>query len=71
MLILTRKPGDQIRLNDDITITVVSAKGSQVRIGIEAPKSVQIHRVELEKRDAEDGGQDKTLATKEKTQNNR
>jgi len=47
MLILTRKVGESITIGDDVTITVVASKGGQVRIGIDAPKSVSITRSEL------------------------
>ena len=47
MLILTRKVGESIAIGDEIKITVVSTKGGQVRIGIDAPKTVAISRTEL------------------------
>ena len=47
MLILTRRPGESIRIGDDTTITVTSVRGLQVQIGIQAPKSVNIVREEL------------------------
>ena len=47
MLILTRKEGESLRLGDDITITLVSVKGGHVRIGINAPKEVAVHREEI------------------------
>ncbi len=47
MLILTRKEGESLRLGDDITVTVVSVKGGNVRIGIEAPRDVAVHREEV------------------------
>lgn len=47
MLVLTRKVGEVIRINDDIVITVLSNKDSQVRIGIDAPKQVSVHREEI------------------------
>ena len=50
MLILTRRPGEIICINDDVTITVLAVKGSQVRIGIDAPKGVSVHREEIYKR---------------------
>lgn len=50
MLVLTRKINQQIRLNDDITITVLRAKGNSIRIGIDAPRSVRVVRGELEPR---------------------
>ncbi len=50
MLILTRKVGETIVINDDIRITILGVKGMQVRIGIDAPKEVQVHREEIYKR---------------------
>ncbi len=50
MLILTRKDGQSIVINDYIKVTIVGVKGMQVRIGIDAPKDVQVHREEIFKR---------------------
>ena len=50
MLILTRKLGEKITIGDDITITLVEIKGTQVKLGIEAPKHVEIHRQEVYER---------------------
>ena len=47
MLALTRKPGQQIMIGDDIIIHVVDVQGDNVRLGIEAPKSIKIYRSEL------------------------
>ncbi len=47
MLILTRSPGQSIRIGDDITITVLNVNGYQVRIGAEAPREVAVHREEI------------------------
>ncbi|MCP8351698.1 carbon storage regulator CsrA [Candidatus Synchoanobacter obligatus] len=47
MLILTRKVGESLKIGDDVTITVLSVKGHQVRIGIDAPKDVSVHREEI------------------------
>lgn len=49
MLILTRRVGETLVIGDDVTITVLEVKGSQVRIGINAPKSVSVHREEIYK----------------------
>ncbi|MDY6843468.1 MAG: carbon storage regulator CsrA, partial [Thermodesulfobacteriota bacterium] len=46
MLVLTRKLGESININENIKITVIDIKGNQVRIGIEAPKEFSIHREE-------------------------
>ena len=50
MLILTRKLGERIAIGDDITITLLEIKGGQVKIGIEAPQSISIHRQEIYER---------------------
>jgi len=47
MLILTRRIGETIMINDDITITVLQVNGNQVRLGINAPKEVAVHREEI------------------------
>lgn len=47
MLVLTRKNGEVIKIGDDIEITVIATKGDQVKIGINAPKSVEIFRKEV------------------------
>ena len=57
MLILTRRPNETIRINDDVSITVLAVKGSQVRIGIDAPKGVTVHREEIYQRIQEEKGQ--------------
>jgi len=47
MLILTRRTGETICIGDDVTLTVLGVKGNQVRIGINAPKNVPVHREEI------------------------
>ena len=47
MLILTRRVGEKLIINDDIHVNVLAVKGSQVRIGIEAPSDVEIYREEI------------------------
>lgn len=50
MLILTRRPSEIIRIGDDVTVMVLGIKGNQVRIGIEAPRDVSVHREEIYER---------------------
>jgi carbon storage regulator len=50
MLILTRRERESLKIGDDVTITVLSVRGSQVRIGVAAPKHVPVHREEIYKR---------------------
>lgn len=47
MLILTRRVGETLMVGDDITVTVLGVKGNQVRIGVNAPKDVSVHREEI------------------------
>mgnify|MGYP005643754411 CR=1 FL=1 len=56
MLILTRRVGETLMIGNDISITVLGVKGSQVRIGVDAPKEVAVHREEIfERINAEQG----------------
>lgn len=47
MLLLTRRIGETLMVGDDVTVTVLGVKGNQVRIGINAPKNVAVHREEI------------------------
>lgn len=47
MLILTRKVGESLLIGDDISITILNIRGNQVKIGVEAPKEVSVHREEI------------------------
>jgi carbon storage regulator len=50
MLILTRRPAETIRIGDEVTVTILGIKGNQVRIGIDAPRFVAVHRQEIYER---------------------
>jgi len=47
MLILTRKVGESLIIGDDVSVIVLGVKGNQVRLGVDAPKSVSVHREEI------------------------
>jgi len=47
MLILTRRVGETLMIGDDVSVTVFGVKGNQVRIGVNAPKDVSVHREEI------------------------
>lgn len=47
MLILTRRVGETLMIGDDVTVTVLGVKGNQIRVGVNAPKEVSVHREEI------------------------
>ena len=47
MLILTRRPGESVKIGDDITVTVLGVRGNQLRLGFSAPRHVAVHRHEV------------------------
>ena len=70
MLILTRRVGETLMIGDNVTVTVLGVKGNQVRIGVNAPKEVAVHREEIYERiqrEQEQGsnGNNKAISNKE------
>lgn len=63
MLVLTRKLNEQIRIGDEVTITVIRVKGNTVRLGIEAPRSTRVVRGELKPLDQDREGGRTTVAS--------
>jgi carbon storage regulator len=56
MLILTRRIGESIIIGDNVVITVLGVKGSQIRLGIDAPREISVHREEIYQRILEEKG---------------
>ncbi len=55
MLILTRRVGETLMVGDEVTVTVLGVKGNQVRLGVNAPKHIAVHREEIYNRIQEEG----------------
>ena len=67
MLILTRRVGETVMIGDEVTITVLGVKGNQVRVGINAPKHVAVHREEIYERIKREQHPTEDLTEKAKT----
>lgn len=65
MLILTRKIGESLMIADNITVTVLGVKGTQVRIGVNAPKEITVHREEIYKKLKTEKEKDKNIENQE------
>lgn len=66
MLILTRRVGETVVIGEDVSVTVLGVKGNQIRLGINAPKTVSVHRQEIFDRIQNESGQDDSSDSEEK-----
>ena len=69
MLILTRRIGESVIINEDITVTVLGIKGNQIRVGIDAPRHVSVHREEIYQRMKKEELEEEEEEEKEATPN--
>ena len=69
MLILTRRVGESLRIGDEVSVTVLGIKGSQVRIGVNAPESVSGHREEVYARINEESSKNSDDSAKNSNKN--
>jgi carbon storage regulator len=65
MLILTRRVGEAVMIGDEVTVTVLGVKGNQVRMGINAPRTVAVHREEIFERIKHEAQEGEFVATAE------
>ena len=63
MLILTRRVGETVMIGNEVTVTVLGVKGNQVRVGVNAPKDVAVHREEIYERIKREGEQESRSAS--------
>jgi carbon storage regulator len=63
MLILTRRVGETVMIGNEVTVTVLGVKGNQVRVGVNAPKDVAVHREEIYDRIKREQDQDSGMRT--------
>ena len=68
MLILTRRVGETLMIGNDVTVTVLGVKGNQVRIGINAPKTIAVHREEIYERVKREQENGNSMASVEMTE---
>ena len=66
MLILTRRVGESLMIGDEVTVTVLGVKGNQVRVGVNAPKTVSVHREEIYERIQQEAGANGSMSEEAK-----